>query len=72
MSTPRYLMENEDEIERLEIKTRGAVTEDQALWGGVKPGDRVADIGCGPGKTTAQLFGLVPAWRGGRGHRCLF
>lgn len=54
-----YLMESENEIKRLEIKTNRSVIEKQALWAGLKPGDRVADIGCGPGKTTALLHGIV-------------
>jgi SAM-dependent methyltransferase len=54
-----YLMESDAEIERLEKKTRGADVADQARWAGIRPGDRVADIGCGSGKTSLHLLELV-------------
>jgi SAM-dependent methyltransferase len=54
-----YLMENEEEIVRLEIKTDIKVVHRQARWAGIKPGMRVADIGCGPGKTSRALLDLV-------------
>ena len=52
-------MENDEEIHRLEIKTDRASLEKQALWAGIKPGMRVADIGCGSGITTNYLNQLV-------------
>jgi len=52
-------MEHEEEALRLELKTRPDVVEEQALFAGIKPGMRVLDIGCGSGKTTAVLHGLV-------------
>jgi ubiquinone/menaquinone biosynthesis C-methylase UbiE len=54
-----YLMESEDEVLRLDKKTDGRIAEDQALWAGIKPGMRVADLGCGSGRTTFHLYGLV-------------
>ena len=54
-----YLMEGADEIERLEKKTNPEVVREQALWAGIKPGMRVADVGCGPGKTTHILYQIV-------------
>jgi SAM-dependent methyltransferase len=54
-----YLMEHDDEAFRLEIKTDIKVVHQQARWAGLKAGMRVADIGCGPGKTTRALFDLV-------------
>lgn len=54
-----YLMENDEEILRLEMKTDVDVVHRQARWAGLQPGMRVADIGCGPGKTTKALFDLV-------------
>ena len=54
-----YLMESDTEIERLEMKTRGEDVVDQARWAGIAPGQRVADIGCGSGKTSFHLLDLV-------------
>jgi SAM-dependent methyltransferase len=54
-----YLMESEEESLRLDIKTDAALVEKQALWAGIKPGMRVADLGCGAGKTTYSLNRLV-------------
>jgi SAM-dependent methyltransferase len=59
MKTDNYFMENAEESLRLDLKTDNAVTEKQALWAGITPGMRVADIGCGAGKTTAKLHELV-------------
>lgn len=54
-----YLMESDDEALRLDVKTDPAVVEKQALWAGIKPGMRIADLGCGAGITTFHLNGLV-------------
>ena len=55
----KYLMEDEQEAVRLDLKTDAATVEKQALWAGIKPGMRVADLGCGAGKTTFHLNRLV-------------
>ena len=54
-----YLMESNEESIRLDLKTDGALVEKQALWAGIRPGMRVADLGCGSGKTTFHLNKLV-------------
>jgi SAM-dependent methyltransferase len=54
-----YLMESDEEILRLEMKTDRVSIRRQALWAGIRPGMRVVDIGCGTGKTTFCLFELV-------------
>ena len=59
MSENSYLMEHEEEARRLDLKTDRSAVNRQALWAGVKPGMRLADIGCGSGKTTSYLFDLV-------------
>jgi len=51
-------MENGDEANRLEIKTDVGKIAAQARWAGLKPGMRVADVGCGPGKISALLHRL--------------
>lgn len=59
MTEHRYLMEHEDEALRLDLKTDRAAVKRQCRWAGLKPGMRVADIGCGSGKTTSHLSDLV-------------
>jgi SAM-dependent methyltransferase len=54
-----YLMESDEEILRLEMKTDPEVVSKTALWAGIKPGMHVADIGCGSGKTAAILYKIV-------------
>ena len=44
-----YLMEHEEEKDRLEMKTDPLVLRKQAEWCGIKPGQRLLDFGCGPG-----------------------
>jgi ubiquinone/menaquinone biosynthesis C-methylase UbiE len=59
MTSSGYLMESDDEALRLDLKTDPSVIEEQARWAGIKPGMRVADIGCGAGKTTFYLHRLA-------------
>jgi SAM-dependent methyltransferase len=59
MRSINYLMESAEESLRLDLKTEDAATERQALWAGLQPGMRVADIGFGSGKTTARLYELA-------------
>ena len=54
-----YLMEHDEEIYRLEIKTDIEAVHIQARWAGLQSGMRVADIGCGPGKTSHILHQMV-------------
>ena len=59
MTISDYIMEDDYEALRLDMKTDPETIEKQALWAGIKPGMRVADIGCGSGKTTFYLHQLV-------------
>ena len=54
-----YLMEGDQEALRLDVKTDAETAQKQALWAGLKPGMRIADIGCGAGKTTFHLNRLA-------------
>ena len=54
-----YLMEHPEETLRLEVKTDPKVVREQALWCGLKPGMRILDVGCGPGKTTSILHEMI-------------
>jgi len=59
-----YLMENIEEIIRLEVKTDPEIVRKQAFWCGMKPGLRVLDVGCGSGKVTSILHDIIqPAGR---------
>lgn len=59
MEKSSYLMESDEEALRLDLKTDVKAVERQAVWAGIRPGMRVADIGCGPGKTTYILHNLI-------------
>jgi SAM-dependent methyltransferase len=59
MHNSEYLMESSEETLRLDLKTDGKTVENQAIWAGIKPGMRVADLGFGSGKTTLYLHKLV-------------
>jgi ubiquinone/menaquinone biosynthesis C-methylase UbiE len=59
MGQRNYLMEGDEEAIRLDLKTDPQVVINQAQWAGLKPGMRVADLGCGSGKTTYHLNELV-------------
>jgi SAM-dependent methyltransferase len=54
-----YIMEHEEETDRLEKKTNPSDVRKQAAWCGIKPGQRLLDVCCGPGKTTAILHDLI-------------
>lgn len=58
-TTAGYLMEDQEEALRLDRKTDPLAVERQARWAGIKPGMRLADLGCGSGKTSAILHDLV-------------
>lgn len=54
-----YLMENDEETFRLDIKTDPEVVREEARWCGMSPGLRVLDAGCGPGKVTSILYETI-------------
>ncbi len=59
MHKQEYLMESDKEAVRIDSKTDLKAVERQALWAGIKPGMRVADIGCSSGKAAFCLDKLV-------------
>jgi Methylase involved in ubiquinone/menaquinone biosynthesis len=58
-TSDEYLMESEDETVRLDVKTDPEALRRQALWCGVKPGMRILDVCCGPGRTTSLLSEMI-------------
>jgi len=59
MQAGSYLMDDDSEALRLDVKTDSKAVEAQAVWAGVRPGMRVADLGCGSGKTSVILHDLA-------------
>jgi SAM-dependent methyltransferase len=60
-------MESDDEAVRLDVKTDGRTVEEHARWAGLQLGQRVADLGCGSGKTTFHLNRLAQPGGGALG-----
>ena len=54
-----YLMESLDEAIRIVLKTDPEALRKQAMWCGLRPGLRVLDVGCGPGKISSILHKMV-------------
>ncbi|MBN2061523.1 MAG: methyltransferase domain-containing protein [Deltaproteobacteria bacterium] len=54
-----YIMENIEEAIRLDIKTDPEAVVRQAIFCGIVPGLRVLDAGCGSGKVTSILHGML-------------
>jgi ubiquinone/menaquinone biosynthesis C-methylase UbiE len=54
-----YLMENDQEAFRLEVKTDPDAVRKQAQICGIGAGARVLDAGCGSGKTTDILYDMI-------------
>lgn len=52
-------MEGDEEAIRLDVKTDPRLVEEQARWAGITPGMRVADLGCGSGKTSFILHEMA-------------
>ncbi len=59
MSLRSILIDNDQEAIRLDLKTEPDSVKAQALWAGLKPDMRVADLGCGAGITTYSLSELL-------------
>ena len=59
-----YIVESASEGDRIQRKTNVADTTAHMRWGGIRPGQRVLDLGCAAGTTTRILGDLV----GSAGH----
>jgi len=59
MKVDNYLMYNEEEIVRLEQNVNVEELKKQAKWCGLRPGMRILEVGCGPGKTTSILWEMI-------------
>lgn len=59
MNYRHFVMESEQEALRLDLKTDPQAVKEQALWAGLQPDMRVADLGCGAGITTHCLSTLI-------------
>ncbi|MCF6237988.1 MAG: methyltransferase domain-containing protein [Candidatus Marinimicrobia bacterium] len=59
MRDNKYIMESDEESFRLDIKVDPELIRRQANWAGLKPGMRVADLGCGPGNISTILHDMV-------------
>jgi SAM-dependent methyltransferase len=59
MDSIDYLMESEEENDRLDLKTDPIVVRQQGMWARVGQNMRIADLGCGSGKTTSVLHQLA-------------
>lgn len=54
-----YIMDTPREGDRIELKTDRRLTLEQLCWAGIKPGDRVLDMGCAAGTTSRMIGELV-------------
>ncbi|MBN1102179.1 MAG: methyltransferase domain-containing protein [Deltaproteobacteria bacterium] len=54
-----YFMESPEEAVRLDLKTDPEAVRRQAFWSGIRPGLRVLDAGCGPGRITSILHHMI-------------
>ena len=54
MTNPEYIMESPDEALRLDLKADSGILQKHAIWAGIKPGMRVADLGCGQSGQNGQ------------------
>ena len=59
MVTSDYMMESDEEAYRLDVKTDPKTVQEHARWAGLVQGMRVADLGCGSGKTSYFLNKIV-------------
>jgi SAM-dependent methyltransferase len=60
MARPKsYLIEDLEDIVRLEVKTNPEAVRKQGEWCGLRPGFSILDAGCGPGKVTSILYEMI-------------
>ncbi len=54
-----YIADSEAEGARIEQRTERALTLEQLGWAGIRPGNRVLDVGCGEGATSRLMADIV-------------